>query len=85
MRWPWRRPQKPRDVRLVHSDGTETPLPLEYMGIDHQGLHRWMASVDLRDEWGDYPPTLCLGTLPPMTGVTVKVIGPPPPEEWWEA
>lgn len=44
------KPVAPQGVRLIHPDGTQTPLELEYDGIDSEGLHRWLVvGVTLTD------------------------------------
>lgn len=48
-------PEPPENVRIVHADGTTTPLDLLYSGVDDRGMHMWRA-IDrrlFRPEEGD--------------------------------
>lgn len=38
-------PPRPEGARLVHPDGTVTPLELAYDGLDEDGQHVWSATT----------------------------------------
>lgn len=60
-------PRAPEGTRLVHADGSETPLELVYLGRDEErGTYVWEATVPARP--GDQ---LRVGVLPAHTTIVV--------------
>lgn len=66
-------PEAPRDARLLHPDGTETPLELAYAGTNEEGCHVWEATAAVARE-GDQ---LQVAMLPARTAIRVQSAPPP--------
>lgn len=68
-------PMPPENVRVVHGDGTTTPVELVYDGLDEEGMHVWTAVphrlLDARA--GD---SLKADVLPPNTVIAVDMKDP---------
>lgn len=80
MRWKSRRPPAsvelpaaPVNVRIVHDDGSVTPLECVYDGLDSRGMHRWVAArpahIDLNQ-----PLHIQADEIPPRTGIVIGQI-----------
>lgn len=71
MRWwrTWRTlrmsPIAPEGARVVHLDGTATPIPLVYAGV-REGLHEWHVHPPVQYQMGDH---LEIGMLPARTSI----------------
>lgn len=67
-------PPRPEDVRLIlPPDGFEMAVPLEYVGVNEDGVHTWLL---------DCPPQpvgvgVVIGVLPPNTAVEMPLAGNP--------
>ena len=63
----------PRNVRLVDGAGGQHPVELAYQGLDHRGMHVWVATAitPLVSVAG-----LEVEIMPPRTTVRMSV-GPP--------
>ena len=60
---------RPKNVRLVRSDGTELPCELIHVGPDEDGLDIWeICGIEFHPERGD---TITVGRFPARTGITV--------------
>jgi hypothetical protein len=66
-------PVPPENVRAVYDDGREVPIELVYTGVDAEGLHHWVAVIEL----GARPRELRAGMLPARSRITVRMRGGP--------
>jgi hypothetical protein len=58
----------PEGVSVVFDDGTVLPLEIAYRGVDHLGMHLWVATVQL----DRLPARLIVEHMPAHTAVAIE-------------
>lgn len=64
-------PERPTNPRIVHDDGTVTPVELAYDGTDDDGTHQWVSMTPIRPH-----DRFAVDTLPGQTSIGFPIVLP---------
>ena len=62
---------RPQDVRIVHPDGSVTPVELTYCGVE-DGCHVWSGFAAFTEGWD----VLRVGMMPDRTAIRLPIQAP---------